>query len=606
MSGRDQITLEVIKNRLDSVADQIALVLMRSAYSPIVRDSLDYSTAVCDRNGRFVAQGLTTALHLGSFPYAMRNLIGKARSGMRPGDIFIFNDPYGSGGMHLPDIYLVKPVFVDDEVEGYSTALVHHADIGGIAPGAMAVYATEIFQEGLRIPLMKLFAEGEPNQTVFDFISANVRIPRHVIGDLRAQVAGIRRGEQGLLEIIGRYGARNFDEFCSALHEMSETAMRTVIAAIPDGDYDYTDFIDGLGEKPEPIRFQVRLRVRGSDVDLDWEGTAAQVPAAINAPIPFIYSASYLAFRCLAGHEIPNAEGYTVPISVKAPTGTIVNPTPPAAANARGIVGFRAFDTVLGALSKAVPGKIPAGSEGGAINFGVGGRIDGEAYVFGETTMGAWGGRSDRDGIDGAANLAANQSNQPIELIEAENPLRILQYGYVKDSGGAGQHRGGLSILRQYRFLADGLLTFRSDRRSVLPAGRSDGLPGTPNLNLLDDGNGAIRTLPVLPMEGYAVRSGDIFSQFVPGAGGYGHPFARDPMAVLEDVLDEKISRDYALLFYGVVLDGDRLDPDRTASLRRDRPVFPNTSHLELLWKEMVGLIPELHCSAPFEAAREG
>ena len=288
MSQPDRITVEIIKNRLDSIADQIALVLMRSAYSPIVRDSLDYSTAVCDRDGRFLAQGLTTALHLGSFPYAMRNLLGSVGPTMRPGDIYIFNDPYGSGGMHLPDIYLVKPVFHQGTVEGFATALVHHADIGGIAPGAMAVYATEIYQEGFRIPLMKLYSEGQPNESLLQLLAANVRIPRQVIGDLRAQVAGVTRGEQGLLETLQRYGSETFYALGQALHADAEAAMRRAIHAIPDGTYHCVDQLDGLGEDPKPIRFEVTVQVKGDSVALDWTGTSEQVRAAINAPIPFI------------------------------------------------------------------------------------------------------------------------------------------------------------------------------------------------------------------------------------------------------------------------------------------------------------------------------
>lgn len=579
MSPIDPITLEVIKNKLDSIADQIALVLMRSAYSPIVRDSLDYSTAVCDRNGRFIAQGLTTALHLGSFPHAMAHLVATEADSMQPGDVFAFNDPYGSGGMHLPDIYLIKPVFFEGRVEGYATALVHHADIGGIAPGAMAVYATEIFQEGLRIPLTKLYSAGQRNDTLFRLIEANVRIPYQVLGDLRAQLAGVMRGEQGLLELLEQHGSAQFGRYCDALHAAAEQAMRDAIAAIPDGDYEHVDYIDGLGETPDPIRFQVRISIRGSEAHLDWTGTSPQVRAAINAPMPFVRSGSYLPFRCLAGQGIPNAEGYTRPIHVEAPPGSIVNPVLPAAANARGIVGFRVADTVFGALAKAVPHLLPAGGEGGALNFAVGGQHDGAPYVFGESTMGAWGARPDRDGVDGAANPAANQSNQPIELIEAQNPLRIHAYGFITDSGGAGRFRGGASILRRYEFLADnGLLTFRTDRRSFLPEGQDAGFPGTPNLNVLTRSGATPRLLPVLPMEGYAVGTGDVFDQVVPGGGGYGDPMQRDPEQVLEDVLDERFTVAFARNIFGVAIVGGSIDSAETARLRAARGGSPKTA----------------------------
>jgi N-methylhydantoinase B len=577
----DPITFEVIKNGLDSIADQMALVLMRSAYSPIVRDSLDYSTAICDRDGRMVAQGLTTALHLGSFPFAMRNLVQRWGGRMKPGDVFLFNDPYGSGGMHLPDIYVIKPVFYEGAVEGYATALVHHTDVGGITPGSIAVHATEIFQEGIRLPLLKLYDAGAPNETLLAILEANVRVPKKVLGDLRAEVAGVTRGEQGLLELLERYGAPTLGRYLGEMHAHAERMMRSELRKLPKGEYRFVDHIDGLGETPEPIRFEVAVRIAEDSVTVDWTGTSKQVKAAINAPGPFIYSATYLGFRCLAGAGIPNAEGYMRPIEVVAPKGTIVNPAPPAAANARGIVGFRAFDAVLGALAQAVPDRIPAAGEGGATNFSVGGAVEGVPYVFAETLLGAWGGRPGRDGIDGAANLAANQSNQPIELIEADNPVEITHYGFVPDSGGPGKHRGGLAIYRGYRFTAEsGLLTFRSDRRAHLPYGVSGGAPGTPCLNVLG-GDGGRRLLPVLPMQGYEVEAGDTFVHVLAGAGGYGDPLARDPALVLDDVLDEKFSVGYARAVYGVVIRDDAVDEAATKRARerlRDNPV--NASHL--------------------------
>jgi len=567
----DPITFEVIKNGLDSIADQMALVLMRSAYSPIVRDSLDYSTAICDREGRMAAQGLTTALHLGSFPFAMRNLVARYGGRMRPGDIYLFNDPYGSGGMHLPDIYLIKPIFGSGEVQGFATALVHHTDVGGISPGSIAVHATEIYQEGIRLPLLKLYDAGVANETLTEILAANVRVPRQVLGDLRAQVAAVNRGEQAFLELLERYGPATLARYLDEMQSHAEARMRAEIAALPDGVYRFSDCLDGLGEQPEPIRFEVAVTIAGDEATVDWTGTSPQVKAAINAPGPFIYSATYLGFRCLVGGGMPNAEGYMRPIKVVAPRGTIVNPELPAAANARGIVGFRAMDAVLGALAQAVPDRIPAAGEGGATNFGVGGVEHGAPYVFAETLMGAWGGRPDRDGIDGAANLAANQSNQPVELIEADNPVEILNYGFVPDSGGPGRHRGGLAIVRTYRFLAEsGTMTFRTDRRSHLPYGLAGGKPGTPCLNILNPGPRE-RLLPVLPMEGYTVRAGDVFCHVMPGAGGYGHPFERSPERVLEDVRDGKMTAAYARSEYGVVIDAraDDVDLGATAVLRR-------------------------------------
>ena len=360
----DPVTFEVVKNALDSIADEMALVIMRSAHSAICRDSLDYSTAVCDGQGRMVAQGQLTALHLGSFPFAMQILIEQYGDNMRPGDIFAVNDPYGGGGMHLPDIYVTMPIFHEGAVEGYATTVVHHTDVGGITPGATAVHATEIYQEGLRIPLLKLYDEGRPSEMLFKIIEKNVRVPKKVLGDLRAQVAACHAGEKAFLELLGRYGAPVLHDYLDEMHDYAERVMRDEIRSLPDGSYDFTDYIDGFGHDPEPVVFQVKMTVDGDNITADWTGTSPQVKGAINAPGPFIYSATYLTLRCMVRSSIPNAEGYMRPINVIAPPGSIVNPHLPAAANARGITGFRAMDTVFWGPRQGGPRPGPGGRRG--------------------------------------------------------------------------------------------------------------------------------------------------------------------------------------------------------------------------------------------------
>src|SRR6516225_5534664 len=248
--GVDPITFEVIKNALDSIADEMAIVLMRSAYSPIVRDSLDYSTAICDRDGAMLAQGLTTPLHLGSFPDAMRHLVTRYGGRMRPGDVFALNDPYGAGGIHLPDIYVIRPIFWEGAVEGYAATVAHHTDVGGLTPGSNSIHSTEIYQEGLRLPLLKLYDAGVPNETVFSIVEHNVRVPVKVLGDLRAQVAACQNGERGLRRLLQKYGVASVRAYLRAMLEYAERLMRAEIAALPDGVYEFTDFIDGLGDEP--------------------------------------------------------------------------------------------------------------------------------------------------------------------------------------------------------------------------------------------------------------------------------------------------------------------------------------------------------------------
>ena len=381
----DEITFEVIKNALESIAEEMALVIMRTAHSAICRDSLDYSTAVCDCQGRIVAQGLMTALHLGSFPFAMKALIKNFNNDINPGDIFAVNDPYGGGGMHLPDIYVIKPIFYEKSLVGYATTLVHHTDIGGITPGGTAVHATEIFQEGLRIPMLKMQDAGKQNETLIKIIEKNVRVPKKVLGDLQAQIAACNTAEKGFIELLERYGVKELNFYIEEIHNYAELVMKEEISSLPDGNYSFNDFIDGYGEDPSPINFKVNVEICGEKVIVDWSGTSPQVNCAINAPGPFIYSATYLAFRCLLRTEIPNSEGYMRPIKVIAPPGSIVNPHFPAAANARGITGFRALDTLFGALSKAIPERIPAAGEGGATNPAIGGKHGDALFVFTET-----------------------------------------------------------------------------------------------------------------------------------------------------------------------------------------------------------------------------
>ena len=569
-SDIDPITLEVIQNALASIADELALVIMRSAYSNIVRDSMDYSTAVCDHAGQIIAQGLTTPVHLGSFPQAMRNLIEQYGDDTQEDDIFIFNDPYGSGGMHLPDFYVIKPVFVDGSLEGYVATLAHQADIGGIAPGGMAVYAAEIYQEGLRIPTLKLYARGIPNDAIFKLIAKNSRQPTEVLGDIRAQLAACGNGEKGLKSLIQRYGAAQFRRYTEELHNYAERLIRAEIRALPEGIYEYEDFFDGLGEHPEPIRFKVTLKIAGDQVYIDWTGTSKQVKAAINGPMPTTYAMGYLAVRCALGTAIPSCEGYMRAITVTAPKGSIVNPDEPAACGARGVICFRMYDTILGAFSKILPHRIPGANEGGSSAPHISGRRENnKPFLVSGGLMGCWGGSQTRDGQEGISNPAANLGNGPIELIEARHPVEVTCYAFVQNSGGPGKHRGGVALKRGYRLLEkEAELIMRSDRRDVLPYGLEGGLPGTPSWNLINPGANQV-LLPVCPMKGTPMHRGDEFLHIQAGAGGHGDPLERDPQKVLVDVINELMTVDYAADVYGVVIGQEIVDEQATELLRR-------------------------------------
>ena len=564
----DPITLEVIKNALGTIADEMALVVMRTAYSKILRDSMDYSTAVCDRNGCSVAQGLTNPIHLGSFPDAMRRIVAEHAATMQPGDIFIFNDPYGSGGMHLPDVFIVKPIFVAGQVEGYAATLGHQCDIGGIAPGSMAVFSTEIFQEGLRIPLLKLYEAGRPNQTLLDMIERNVRVPIQVMGDLRAQLAACETGERGFRQLVEKYSSAEFRRYIDELHDYAGRLMRREIEALADGTYEFEDWIDGLGANPTPIRFKVTITIAGDGVVIDWTGTSDQVQGAINQPLPTTNSMCYLAIRCAVRAPIPNCDGYMRAIKVIAPLGSVVNPREPAACAARGITAYRMLDTMFGALSQVVPDSVPACGEGGPSAIQFGGRHEGQQFVAGAGLLGSWGGRRKSDGLEGISNPGANLSNQPIEVFETGLPLEITRYGYVQNSGGPGRHRGGYALVRECRVLSDeAVVTMRTDRRAILPYGLEGGQPGTPSYNIVNPGpHQAI--LPVCPMEAVVLKKGDRFCHVSPGGGGFGDPLERDPERVCDSVQNEMITPAYAFDVYGVSVRDGSVDNAATQSRR--------------------------------------
>ena len=571
----DPVRLEVMKNGFDTIADEIALILMRTAYSSIVRDSMDYSTAICDAQGRTLAQGLTTPMHLGSFYDAMRSLIPRYREAIHPGDIFIGNDPYVAGGQHLPDIYVIKPVFFGEELAAWSMTLAHHVDVGGIVAGSNALGSEEIIQEGIRIPFLKLYDRGERNETLWELIGLNVRVPDLMLGDLQAQIVASTAGERAMQELIARYGMETVNLYVEGLHDYAERLTRAEIAEMPDGVYRFVDHIDGLGEEPEPIEFRVALSIAGDQAVVDWSGTSEQVKGGINAPVPFTRAASYTALRSVMASEIPNCHGFRRAIRVEAPPGTIVNPVSPAACGTRGITGFRMIDCLFGALAQAAPDRVAADGSGGSTLPTLSSYMPGQAFVFSETLMGNWGGTADHDGQEGVSHMGANQSNVPIELIEAENPIRIERYGVVPDTGGPGRFRGGLALMREYRTLADDIkLSVRSDKRAFPPHGLFGGEAGTGSRNLVNPGPEE-RQLPVLLTEPVSLQKGDLFHHVMAGGGGYGDPLERDPERVLEDVTDGKVTVRHAREAYGVVIETDgngcfRVDRAATATRRRN------------------------------------
>jgi len=564
----DPVTLEVVQNALGSLVDEMAIIVMRTAYSGIVRDALDYSTALCDRNGEMVAQGMTIALHLGSFPAAVRSILTGYAGRLQAGDMFIMNDPYSAGGIHLPDIYVIKPVFVGPELEAFSCVVAHHTDVGGIVPGSNSTTATEIFQEGLRIPLLKLYDGGVPNTAIFSILEHNVRVPDKVLGDLRAEIAAARTGERAYLQLIERYGVADLRRYTAELLDYSERLARAEIAFLRDGTYTFTDYIDNDSISSEPVVIRVALTVRGDRVEVDFEGSSPQVPGGINSPLPFTKSAVYGALRLAMDPAIPSSAGYFRAITVHAPEASVVNCCLPAACGARGITGFRVMDAVLGALAQVRPDRIPADGEGGNSIVSIGGYDAARRpFVYNDLISGARGAGSWGDGPEGVPHPGSNNANTPIELIESAFPLRFEQYGLVPDSGGAGKQRGALAQVREVRFLGErGVLQIRSDKRRFPPYGLAGGAPGTPSANILNPGSNQV----LLPTMGLSdIRRGDVLRHIMAGGGGWGDPLERDPELVRLDVHGEKLSAAYAFDVYGVVFRDGSGDVDVEATALR-------------------------------------
>jgi N-methylhydantoinase B len=565
----DPIEFELFKNALFAIADEMALTVFRTTYSGVLKDNMDYSTAFCDERGKLVAQGLTLPGHLGSIPTALDVVVDKYRDDMAPGDVFVMNDPF-EGGMHLPDIFAFKPLYHEGRRLAFAATICHHTDVGGRVAGSNASDSTEIYQEGLRIPPLKLYDAGRRNDTLFALVEKNVRLPVRLFGDLRAQLAACHIAEQQFMGLLERYGAEVVTAYMAEVIDYAERLTRAALAELPDGTWSFEDWIDDDGVEDRPIRLFVTMTKRGDHMLVDWTGTDPQVKGAINNTYSFSKAASYTAIRSVLPQNIPNNEGVFRAIEVIAPPGTITNGVLPAACAARGLTGFRMVDCAFGCLAMMLPDRVFAASDGGNTGISIGGyHADRTPFIYVDFTCGAWGGRPFADGLDGNSNMFANMASHSVEVTETEQPLMIEAYEFVPDKAGPGKFRGGVPFRRDYRFLEEeGVLQVRSDRRRFRPYGLYGGGAGRPSLNFLNP-DGENRLLP--SKFNITIRKDDLFRHEVAGAGGYGDPLERDPAAVARDVRNEVVSREAARADYGVVVASDgRPDAAATARLRDD------------------------------------
>ena len=567
----DPITSAVIKSGLDTIVDDMAYAVMRTARSPIVRDVLDYSVTMCDAKGRILSQAKTVALHLGAVPDAMEVVLEEFKDDLFPGDVVVLNDPY-RGGMHLPDIFMFKPIFFEDQLQGFSIVVAHHCDVGGRVPGSNASDSTEIFQEGVRISPMKLYDRGAPNRTLLKIIEKNVRLPDLVIGDLEAQYATCNIGEREFVKLMARYGADELNAYFDELIDYGEKLTRAAISTWQDGDYTFTDTIDGDGFSPDAILIKCTISVQGDQLKVDFTGSSPQVRGAINSTLSFVKSATYLSVRCALAADVPNNAGVYRCIEVTAPLGSILNPQMPAPVAARALTGYRVVDTVMGALAQIAPERMMAAGEGGNTVIAIGGydKETREPFVLVDMINGAWGGRFDQDGIEGVTNPSQNMSNLPIETLEARYPIRMEEYSLRDDSCGAGKYRGGLGLTRQYRLLADeAILQVRADRTEHAPYGLFGGKPGSLSKNVLNPEGNDPEVLPGKVT--LNITAGAVIRHEQAGAGGYGDPRERTVAAIASDLREGKITRAYAEANYGAVFTAaGAFDEAATRDARRE------------------------------------
>jgi N-methylhydantoinase B/oxoprolinase/acetone carboxylase alpha subunit len=520
----DPIELELFKNLFTSITEEMAAVLQRTALSPNIKERRDFSCALFTRLGETFAQGSHIPVHLGAMPLSVQSALQSVE--FEPGDIIILNDPY-RGGTHLPDITCIQPYFVGKNLCFLIANRAHHSDVGGITPGSMPL-ATEIYQEGLIIPPLKLYKKGRLNEEVFNLFLANVRTPEERQGDLMAQVAANARGAKRLEEMIIRYGLGKLTLYADKIQEYTEDIIRKTIKNIPDGKYEFEDYLDDDGVSNEPIKIAVKLTVKKDEVWVDFSRSSNQVEGSVNANFAVTFSAVLYVFRSLVEEDIPFNTGLMRPIHIIAPEGTVVNATfPSALAGGNVETSQRIVDVLLGALAQALPGRIPAASQGTMNNIAFGGynpwRKTNFAYY--ETIGGGLGASAETAGLSGVHCHMTNSLNTPIEAMENYLPVKVTRYALRRNSGGKGKNRGGDGLIREFQFLVPVNLTIISDRRKFAPYGLNGGEPGKKGLNLLLSGQERIVLGSKVNLK---LKAGDILRIETPGGGGFGRPASKN------------------------------------------------------------------------------
>jgi N-methylhydantoinase B len=558
----DPIALEIGWNGLKSIADECFITIMRSAFSTNIKERHDHSTAIADAKGRLIAQAeMALPIHLASMAGLMRHLLDQYGDDIWPGDIFIANDPHVAGGTHLPDINLAMPIFDGDRLLGFVANIVHHADVGGAYPGSMTGGVDEIYKEGLRIPIIRLYRRGQLQDDVMRLLLLNMRLPEERKGDLNAQIAGVRLGEARLQDMLHRQDAGFIEQLFAEIVERTNLRMRTAIASLPDGTYRAEDFMDDDGAGTFDIKIAVEIRKSGENIVFDFTGTDPQVPGNFNLTFNAMQSAVCYSLKALLDPEVDNNQGIFDAIEIIAPVGSFVNCLAPASVAMRANTCQRVVDVVMRALAETVPDQV-TGAANGANTSAVFAGTDpatGKPYVYLETLGGGMGARATKDGKDGVQVNITNTSNLPIEAIETEYPLRVEAYALVEDTGGAGEFRGGMGLRRAIRPIGHSCeLSSVGERFRHQPWGVFGGLPGRAGQFRLENDNGEVTALPP-KASGVRLHPDQTAVIETPGAGGYGKPQNRAPTRVDEDRASGKFSSKFIEANYK-----NRTQPDHT------------------------------------------
>lgn len=563
----DVVTMYLINNLLYSVVDEMSSAVVRTSFSSLARDAFDFQCALFKAEGDLIMEGEGTILHSLAYTYIIRRLRDKFKENIHPGDVFLNNDPYHDAS-HLPDMYMLEPIFLGKKLIGWACSGGHMADVGGRVPGSCACDSTEIYQEGLRIPLVKFYEKGLPNQAAVDLIRFNSRLPEIIIGDLESHHAACHTGKARLLEMVDTYGWATLEMYIDELMDYSERRTRQEILNLPDGEYEFTDYLDDDGFVDKLVPMHLKITVKGDSITYDFTGTAPQIKGSMNDPIGTSRAMIFIGLRCMIDPEIPRNSGVWRPVNIVIPEASLLNPRLPGACGGRGATLSRLMDLIMGAEAQIVPEKMPACESGADWLISMGTDSEQGYTVLTETVWGGWGGRPFGDGVDFCTPIFLDGCNQVCELNEKIYPFRYKQYSYVPDREGAGQFRGSFPVQREWEFLGEeGILQMRTERQRSQPWGLQGGQPGAFSETILKRANGDIYKMN---KETITIRKGDSVCVITSGAGGWGDPLRRDVEMVRNDVRNGGVSLKRAREVYGVVIDAHNVvDVEATALLRK-------------------------------------